>query len=674
MELSAVADQVDETAGPGPGEPEAADDGAVAAPSETIEDSESIEDSKPATAEAEACEPEAPEPAPPVMLIEGHVDEELWVDLTDSDVAELARKAADLRQCRAEHARVLQSKTKALKGTIAGIDGELEEIDELITSGRDLRTVRCAIWLVGEPEVKRYIRTDTGGIVREVPLTERELAKVRQRTLPLDGSAAEVRLVKANRPSEAGDGVDAGEPQPTAPPSRNERDGAMTALSGPGSDAARAFHERGYLDPTASAVEAEAAKLHACGGDAEAAVAVASNELDCLELDFAAWLGANPVESEQALSALDGHAMLTGVTEIDQWREDIREQRAALEAALVVGADAAVDAPVELPLPEGVTLLEPPDAAPMRLPAWHLLVVDGNLAAALGEIALHLGGASDYDESEGTRICSPIEPRRLIFALRSEDAAESVGRVLDADDTVAELQRYVRRCYETAAELEAAIATHGPEVEKAIADGADEALSPATAAARAWLVAAERALAEWKAAGDVGEDLAGVEVSSATDSSESVFDASKPASPSRTMRDESEQMFATGERFTAFRAAHESGILDPSESDLREARVKCDPDGDLDAQLAEATEDADCYEADLCRELDTSAKGRMALSRGAFPTGAAKVDTEIAAVRRARARLEVLTEWQTSGAPRSPAPSSGAQVADTPKRKRRAKN
>lgn len=136
--------------------------------------------------------------------------------------------------------------------------------------------------------------------------------------------------------------------------------------------------------------------------------------------------------------------------------------------------------------------------------------------------------------------------------------------------------------------------------------------------------------------------------------------------PSRELRGATNLLYASGDHYAAFRAAHDRGLLDPEDGDLREARGKLDPDSDLDALRAQAVDDADAYEQDLVRALDSSPKGRTALLRGALPTGVAAVDDEISHVRRARARLEVVDEWQRTGAPSLPKDETSAK----PKRRR----
>lgn len=84
-------------------------------------------------------------------------------------------------------------------------------------------------------------------------------------------------------------------------------------------------------------------------------------------------------------------------------------------------------------------------------------------------------------------------------------------------------------------------------------------------------------------------------------------------------------------------AAHDAGLLDPDESDLRAARVAWNSTEDVSA----INKDLDALEQDCAAEIKTSAKARMAITRGSWPTKVAKVDDAIAAVRTMRARLEV---------------------------------
>lgn len=93
----------------------------------------------------------------------------------------------------------------------------------------------------------------------------------------------------------------------------------------------------------------------------------------------------------------------------------------------------------------------------------------------------------------------------------------------------------------------------------------------------------------------------------------------------------------------AYWTAHDTGLLDPSEDDLRSARVAAigAPD-DVDR----LNEDLDALEQDCASEIKTSAKARMAITRGSWPTKVAKVDDAIAAVRTMRARLEVALDLE----------------------------
>lgn len=103
----------------------------------------------------------------------------------------------------------------------------------------------------------------------------------------------------------------------------------------------------------------------------------------------------------------------------------------------------------------------------------------------------------------------------------------------------------------------------------------------------------------------------------------------------------------------AYWTAHDAGMLDPSEDDLRRARVDVDPhdigkascpgDGEYLDQL---NVDCDAFEQDCASEIKTSAKARMAITRGSWPTKVAKVDDAIAMVRVARARLSVALDLE----------------------------
>lgn len=94
--------------------------------------------------------------------------------------------------------------------------------------------------------------------------------------------------------------------------------------------------------------------------------------------------------------------------------------------------------------------------------------------------------------------------------------------------------------------------------------------------------------------------------------------------------------------------AHEAGLLDPSEDDLRRARAEAGFErmsADTEAALLN---ELDAVEQDLAAAIKTSAKARMAITRGTWPTKVAKVDDGIAAVRELRARLDVDLEAEAS--------------------------
>lgn len=107
------------------------------------------------------------------------------------------------------------------------------------------------------------------------------------------------------------------------------------------------------------------------------------------------------------------------------------------------------------------------------------------------------------------------------------------------------------------------------------------------------------------------------------------------------------------EKTAAAWSANAAGMLDPSEDDLRRARVEVDPHGIGNAScpgdgeyLERLNDELDALEQDCASEIKTSAKARMAITRGSWPTKVAKVDDAIAAVRTMRARLEVALDLE----------------------------
>lgn len=646
------------------------------------------------TPEPEAAPSAEPAPRVPRVLIEGHIMEELYVELSDADIAELARKQTEMRAEISTVTALRTAKMKALKGKIDGLTGEIDEIDEIIRRGRDTREVRLTIVLLEEPLEKRWV-DPTGKVIRRAELTDRERAKVlglEQQKLPLAGTAKDAgagpRLVKTER-DESAESAESSEP-----PSRALRADRLAMITGTGGEQLRMLVALGHLDPTPELVTSALDEVRASESPVpvDTLVQNATQGLEFAEPALAAWLEANPMLADAALKRAEAGDRATGVPEIDEFVGEIRRDRARLEAASLAAAAVPDAAPEPEPIPDGVTSIER-GVGPYNVGLWTIVLPSGNLGVRLRDIAMQLGGTSEFDEATGAMtIACPVDPRRLISALRNEENPdEATERALGSDATLGELTTFIASVYDAAADLEAAIDTHGPEVERALKAASDGPLPVEVAASRAWLLGAERALAVLKVGSkaepvvvgvDVakpGEDTtvvavvdgAGMVVESHTGEAAKEFLAGATTAPSRAMRDDVEHMLADGEQYDAYRAAHGAGILDPTEDDLRAARRECDPDADLDPQIVKALEDCGAYELDLVRELDTSAKGRMALTRRTYPTKAPNVDRDIAAVRRARAKIEVLEDWAATGAPKSPAEIAAAVSADSGKKSKK---
>ncbi len=648
------------------------------------------------TPEPETAPTPEPDPRVPRVLIEGHIMEELYVELTDADIAELARKQTDMRAEISTVTALRTAKMKALKGKIDGLTGEIDEIDEIIRRGRDTREVRLTIVLLEEPLEKRWV-DPSGKVIRRAELTDRERAKVlghEQQQLPLAGSSKDTgagpRLVKTERDDEFGEPAAASEP-----PSRALRADRLAMITGTGGEQLRMLVALGHLDPSPELVTAALDEIRKADApvSVDTLVQSATQALEFAEPALAAWLEANPMLADAALKRAEAGDRTSGVPEIDEFAVEIRRERARLEAASLTAAAAPDGVPAPEPVPEGVTSIER-GMGPYNVGLWIIVMPSTTLATGLRDVSLHLGGTSDYDEaSDAVTIGCPVDPRRILSALRNEEnPTDAVARALDADESLGEVQAYIAATFDGAADLESAIATHGPKVEEALKSESDGPLPFALAAGRLWLLAAERVLAVLKLGASAeepvvtGVDLAkeggDTTVVAVVDSEGQVveehkgeeakeFLATTTAVPSRAMRDDVEHMLADGEHYDAYRAAHGAGILDPAEDDLRKARVECNPDTELDPQIVQALADCDAYELDLIRELDTSAKGRMALTRRTYPTKAPNVDRDIAAVRRARATLEVLEDWAANGAPKSPAEITAAVSADTDKKSKK---
>lgn len=86
--------------------------------------------------------------------------------------------------------------------------------------------------------------------------------------------------------------------------------------------------------------------------------------------------------------------------------------------------------------------------------------------------------------------------------------------------------------------------------------------------------------------------------------------------------------------------AHDAGFLDPTEEQLRQARVEFQPNALLSDEIVTLNEELDAVEQDCAAEIKTSAKARMAITRGSYPTKVGKVDDAIHQVRILRAKLE----------------------------------
>ena len=126
------------------------------------------------------------------------VERECYVDLTPEEVRakgeELALKIQEIDEDQAE----LKKYAKTERSRIQGLVNESKKTAECVRQRRELRMVPVDILDAGNGKVHE-VRTDTGEVLRERPMTDKE----RQRSLPAIGLGNAASTAKAGESTAA---------------------------------------------------------------------------------------------------------------------------------------------------------------------------------------------------------------------------------------------------------------------------------------------------------------------------------------------------------------------------------------------------------------------------------------------------------------------------------------
>ena len=107
-------------------------------------------------------------------------DRQLRVPLTEKELLEAGQKLADALQTLVTLDNELQSFKEQIKGKVAEAEGKSSRFGSLVRQKYEYRPVTCEIARDYTAKMLTVVRTDTGEIVEERPMTRDEL-----QTLPM---------------------------------------------------------------------------------------------------------------------------------------------------------------------------------------------------------------------------------------------------------------------------------------------------------------------------------------------------------------------------------------------------------------------------------------------------------------------------------------------------------
>ncbi len=163
---------------------------------------------------------------------EGNVLVQCRFDLTDAEIAAVARKRASIELEMFKVDSAFNIDKERHKKAHDKLDGEASQLAELIRKGYEMRDAECRIEFDHQAGEVRTVREDTGEVVKTRPMTDIEKSK--GPLLPFgptvllddsdpDAQAARAAETKADNPAEngAGDATGAAAP-PEEPPAETE--------------------------------------------------------------------------------------------------------------------------------------------------------------------------------------------------------------------------------------------------------------------------------------------------------------------------------------------------------------------------------------------------------------------------------------------------------------------
>lgn|SRR5678815_803434 len=109
-------------------------------------------------------------------------EETCRVELSQDEIAERAQRAAHLLQKRDDRDADSKAAQKAAKAEIERIEAEMRAMSAEVRDKATYKPVPCERQYIYRTGVVREIRTDTGEVLRERPMSDRE----RQTELPID--------------------------------------------------------------------------------------------------------------------------------------------------------------------------------------------------------------------------------------------------------------------------------------------------------------------------------------------------------------------------------------------------------------------------------------------------------------------------------------------------------
>lgn len=109
-----------------------------------------------------------------MLKIERTFEDSLYVVLSDSEIATRARAMAERMQAKATAMAAKEAAAKEAKTVIEAIDLELRELATIVSSGRELRDVKCSLLRDDKLGIMITVREDDGSVISTRPMTAEE--------------------------------------------------------------------------------------------------------------------------------------------------------------------------------------------------------------------------------------------------------------------------------------------------------------------------------------------------------------------------------------------------------------------------------------------------------------------------------------------------------------------